>query len=52
MPKKHPDWIRVLVKHGANIEQTDEDGNTALMVALCIERQDCVRILQELGASE
>jgi ankyrin repeat protein len=42
--------IKVLIKHGAQINLKDENGYTALHNSVCENHIDCVRLLLELGA--
>lgn len=52
IPTKCADYIRILVAQGGNINQRDEYGDTALRIVRDDGRQDCVEILEELGALE
>jgi ankyrin repeat protein len=52
IPAKCADYIRMLVAQGADINQRDEYGDTALRIARDDGRQGCVEILGELGALE
>lgn len=52
IPAKCADYIRILVAQGADINLRDEYGDTALRIARDDARQDCVEILEELGAVE
>lgn len=42
--------IRLLEKHGANLNGLNVDGETPLIIAVCADREDVVRLLLELGA--
>lgn len=44
------DNVRLLLQHGAKINQTDGDGNTPLLCAILNGRVDCVQALLEAGA--
>lgn len=52
IPEKCADYIRIMVAQGADTNQRDEYGDTALRIARDDGRQDCVEILEELGAVE
>ena len=52
IPAKCADYVRILVTQGADINMRDEYGDTALRIARDDGRQDCVEILEELGAVE
>lgn len=52
IPEKCADYIRIMVAQGADMNQRDEYGDTALRIARDDGRQDCVEILEELGAVE
>lgn len=52
IPVDGADKIRVLIERGADINQRDEYGDTALQIAREDGRQDCVEILKDLGALE
>lgn len=40
-----PDWVRWLLKQGANVNQQDAAGNTALHAAAHMGQPECVRVL-------
>jgi ankyrin repeat protein len=42
--------VRLLVEAGADINDTNEEGTTALMYAASASRVECVKILLSLGA--
>ena len=46
------DALKLLRRHGANLEATDEDGNTALMKASQNGKANCVEALLEWGADK
>ncbi|OKL57097.1 hypothetical protein UA08_07557 [Talaromyces atroroseus] len=51
--KRHEEYIKYLVEQaGVDINQRDEYGDTALTVAKEDGREDCVKILEDLGAVE
>jgi hypothetical protein len=52
IPVKCADYVKILVTHGADIHQRDKYGDTALRIVRDDGRQDCVEVLEELGALE
>lgn len=47
----HVDIVRVLLSHGANLEQRDADGDTALHYACFGNQPDCLSLLLSKGAN-
>lgn len=45
-----PSIIRALLEHGANVNDRDEDGQSALSYAVCFHEYDVVRLLLESGS--
>lgn len=45
-------YIKVLIEQGADINQRDEYGDTALQIAIEDGREDCVKVLEELGGAK
>ena len=48
----HLDALRLLRRHGANLNATDEHGSTALMDAVYNGKPDCAEALLEWGADK
>lgn len=46
----HIDIVRILLSHGANLEQRDADGDTALHYACFGNQPDCISLLLSKGA--
>jgi uncharacterized protein len=46
----HPDTVRVLVEHGADVTRANDRGQTALAAAVFKQSEACVRILLDAGA--
>jgi E3 ubiquitin-protein ligase mind-bomb len=46
----HIDIVRILLTHGANLEQRDADGDTALHYACFGNQPDCISLLLSKGA--
>jgi len=46
----HVDIVRILLSHGANLEQRDADGDTALHYACFGNQPDCISLLLSKGA--
>jgi hypothetical protein len=46
----HVDILRILLSHGANLEQRDADGDTALHYACFGNQPDCISLLLSKGA--
>jgi E3 ubiquitin-protein ligase mind-bomb len=46
----HIDIVRILLVHGANLEQRDADGDTALHYACFGNQPDCILLLLSKGA--
>ena len=47
----HIDIVRILLTHGANLEQRDADGDTALHYACFGNQPDCISLLLSKGAN-
>ena len=47
---EHPDAVRLLQRHGANLDATDADGKTALMSAVIYGKTASAEVLLECGA--
>jgi len=48
----HDDICRVLIASGADLKAKDQDGKTALMLAIQFNHNDVVRVLKEAGERE
>eukprot|EP00983_Pelagomonas_calceolata_P130108 1161661-Pelagomonas_calceolata.AAC.9 len=42
--------IKLLLKHGANVNAYQKDGATPLYMASCVGHADCVKLLLDAGA--
>ena len=48
----HPDMVKILLEHGANVHVRAFDGHTALSQALALKRTETIRLLKRAGATE
>ena len=46
----HSEVLKTLLEHGGKVDESDEEGKTALLYAIRKQHKDCVKILLEEGA--